>query len=85
MAPYFNQRGDMVEGHLLNGTKGESTSVIDMEVDVAVMRVKQGESTAKEEMASLLKKHPILKSDKWQTGDYPLDPLMDLFIKETLG
>ena len=84
MAPYFNQRGDMVEGHLLDGTKGETTSVIAMEIDGAVMRVKQGESTAKKEMASLLKKHPVLKSDKWQVGEHPLSPLVDYFVKETM-
>ena len=48
------------------------------------MRVKQGGS-AKTEMAMLLQKHPILKTDKWQTGEHPLSPLVEYFVKETMG
>jgi len=84
MAPYFNQRGDKVEGHLLDGTRGATTSIIDSEIDGAIMRVKQGGS-AKTEMAMLLQKHPILKTDKWQTGEHPLSPLVEYFVKETMG
>lgn len=81
---YYTPKGTLVQDHKMDGSKGEETSVIEMEISAAAARCGQGAS-AKQELATLFKKHPLLKDDKWQMGEHPVSPLIEWFTRQTLG
>jgi hypothetical protein len=81
---YFNARGEFVEGHLIGGETGTTTSALNHEVDEAVSRCRGGAS-AQREMLLLFKKHPHLKQNSWAVGEHPLSPLITEYTNQTLG
>jgi hypothetical protein len=81
---YFNARGEFVEGHLMGGQVGTTTSAINHEVDEAVSRCRGGAS-AHREMVLMFKKHPHLKQDRWEVGEHPLSPVLAEYVRQTLG
>ena len=80
---FYGPNGNKITGKKMSGG-GNIEAIWEIDIAAAVGRCEQGGS-AKQELANLLKKHPMLKEDKWQVGEHPLSPLMDYYVRETMG
>ena len=84
---YFDKEGKRVEGRLASAGKGVPTDEIMQAVSEAVGRCqnKLYKGSALKEVKVLFEKYPQLKRDAWAVGEHPVSPLIDLYVKETLG
>jgi len=84
---YFDKEGKKIEGRLASAGKGVPTDEIMMAVSEAVGRCqnKLYKGSALKELKVLFEKYPQLKRDAWLPFEHPCSPLIDLYVKETLG
>lgn len=81
---YYDIHGNFIEGATVGGGIGVSTNALEIECLAAASNVRDNGVSAKSEMARLLAKHPVLKSDNWEypAKPHPLSPLIEYFWKE---
>jgi hypothetical protein len=86
MAGFYDSRGNFIEGATVGGGRVSppDTAELEAEVTAAVLRCSQGAS-ARDAMAYFYRTYPHLREDLWEIGEDPLSPLMDYYVKETLG
>jgi len=84
---FFAPDGRKVEGRLASAGKGAPSDEITKAVAEAVGRCKNKlyKCSALKEMKALFAKYPQLKRDTWGVGEHPVLPLIDHYVKETLG
>ena len=84
---FFEADGKKVEGRLASVGRGVSSDEIATEVAEAVGRCqnKRYAGSALKELKQLFARYPQLKRDAWAVGEHPVSPLIDLYVKETLG
>ena len=84
---YFDEGGKKVAGRLASVGRGVPCDEIAREVAEAVGRCqnKRYAGSALKELKQLFATYPQLKRDAWAGGEHPVSPLIDLYVKETLG
>ena len=84
---FFDSDGKKVAGRLAAVGKGVPLDEITQAVAEAVGRCKNKlyKSSALKELKLLFEKYPQLKKDAWAVGEHPVSPLIDLYVKETVG
>ena len=80
---FYGPNGEKVSGRKMSGG-GQSEALWAIDIASAVGRCERGAS-AKEEMATLFRRYPQLKEDRWKVGEHPMSPLLDWFVKQTMG
>lgn len=85
MPGYWTSKGTYVEGHRIGSTGGVETDRINCEVEAAVARCRDNGASAGKELRVLFGRHPQLREDRWEMGMHPLSPMIEWFVKESLG
>ena len=89
MAFYDPDSGRLVAGQRMSAGKAASGNEILVAVEEAVARCQHkkyaGTGRALKELKQLFATYPQLKRDAWGVGEHPVSPLIDLYVKETLG
>jgi hypothetical protein len=87
MSFYDSDTGRMVTGQRITAGKAASGNEIADAVEEAVARCqnKRYAGSALKELNQLFDRYPQLKRDAWAVGEHPVSPLIELYVKETLG
>ena len=87
MSFYDPDTGRMVTGQRITAGKTASGNEIADAVEQAVARCENQRyaGSALKELTQLFARYPQLKRDAWAAGEHPVSPLIDLYVKETLG
>ena len=87
MAYYDPATGRMLTGQMVGGGTGASNDTIALAVAEAVGRCrnKTYKASPLAELKKLFQEFPQLKRDGWAVGQHPVSPLIELYVKETMG
>jgi hypothetical protein len=80
----FWQGGRFLQGLTVKTGVAFSTTALELEVAKACAKARET-GNALSELAALLQQHPALRRDTQNDENHPLNPLVSLFVQQTLS